>query len=49
MPSSRAAAEGGLDLALTRALLDEKFERLRVRDRTLLQSIVADRTCRGNA
>jgi DNA-binding transcriptional ArsR family regulator len=31
----------GPDLALTRALLDEKFDRLRVRERTLLQSIVA--------
>jgi len=31
----------GPDLTLTRALLDEKFGRLRVRDRTLLQSIVA--------
>jgi hypothetical protein len=37
---TRAAAESP-DLALTRALLDEKFDRLRVRDRTLLQSIVA--------
>ena len=31
----------GPDLALTRALLDEKFGRLRSRDRTLLQSLVA--------
>ena len=31
----------GPDLALTRALLDAKYDRLRVRDRTLLQSIVA--------
>jgi len=31
----------GPDLALTRALLVEKCDRLRVRDRTLLQSIVA--------
>jgi DNA-binding transcriptional ArsR family regulator len=31
----------GSDLALTRALLDEKFDRLRLRERTLLQSIVA--------
>ena len=41
MPSSRAAADGGPDLALTRELLNEKFDRLLVRDRTLLQSIVA--------
>ena len=31
----------GPDLVLTRALLDEKFGRLRSRDRTLLQSLVA--------
>jgi DNA-binding transcriptional ArsR family regulator len=31
----------GSDLALTRALLDEKFDRLRGRERTLLQTIVA--------
>lgn len=31
----------GSDLALTRALLDEKYDRLRIRERTLLQSIVA--------
>jgi hypothetical protein len=41
MPSSRAAADGAPDLAITRALLDEKFDRLHLRDRTLLQSIVA--------
>lgn len=41
MASSRAAADGGPDLALTRELLNEKFERLLARDRTLLQSIVA--------
>ena len=46
MPSSRAAVPAGAmptgqDLSLTRALLDEKFGRLRARDRTLLQTIVA--------
>jgi DNA-binding transcriptional ArsR family regulator len=44
MPKSRTAvgvAATAPDLTLTRALLEETFERLRVRDRTLLQSIVA--------
>lgn len=41
MRRTRAAAGGGPDLVLTRELLDEKFDRLLARDRTLLQSIVA--------
>jgi DNA-binding transcriptional ArsR family regulator len=35
------ATAAGPDLTLTRALLEQTFDRLRVRDRTLLQSIVA--------
>lgn len=44
MPKSRTAvgvATTGPDLTLTRALLEQTFDRLHVRDRTLLQSIVA--------
>lgn len=35
------AVAAGPDLSLTRALVEQTFDRLRVRDRTMLQSIVA--------